>query len=49
MGYNALMYNILHLSTKLIENQYFKHFTSICTKNAVFSHFSKLSRCDITH
>ena len=48
MVYSALMYNILPTSTKLIENQYITHFTLFCTKNAVFNHFPKFKKYDVT-
>ena len=48
MVYSALMYNILHLSAKLIENQYIKHFTFICTKNGILRHFPKSNKQNIT-
>lgn len=36
MVYSALMYTFLHQSTKLAENQGFKHFTLNCSKITPF-------------
>lgn len=36
MVYSALMYYFKHFLTKLSENQKFKHFTLLCTKQTDF-------------
>lgn len=48
MVYSVLMYYFKHFLTKLSENQDFKYFTSICTKNDHFRPFSRSNQSDVT-
>ena len=48
MDYSSLMYYFKQFLSKLIENQYIKHFTFFRTKNDHFRTFLRSNQSDVT-